>query len=111
MRSLFVFLLASSAVLVSGDWLMAQSESTQHGVVQQLNSLDHRTLAVLLIFGTGLVATLCWGVGWIVSCSRGSHASEQSLRAEVEALGARVWALEQTVGSPASVGDASPLEH
>ena len=90
-------LLPVSTSLLSGDFLFAEEMSPHLGGVM-----------VLLIFGTGMVAALCWGIGWIISCFRASGSDDRILREEIAALEARVAALEQTVGSPLAVGSDSP---
>jgi hypothetical protein len=100
-----VVLLIALVTLIPTECLLAQAAPEgSEGVLRQLNSIDHGTLSVLMIFGTGLVASLCWGIGWIISCSRQSHADAEDVRDEVAALEARVAAIEQALGSPVGAG-------
>jgi hypothetical protein len=100
-----VFLLTLATLLLPTNCLLAQeSPAGNEGIIRQLNSVDHGTLSVLMIFGTGLVASLCWGVGWIISCSRQNRADAGSVRDEVAALENRVAAIEHSLGSPVGAG-------
>lgn len=92
-------LLPVSTLLFAGNPLFAEQSSPA-----QLN-----WITVLLIFGTGLVAALCWGIGWIISCFRASGSDDRNLREGMAALEARVAALEQAVGSAVAVSSASPV--
>ncbi len=92
-------LLPASTGLLAGNLLFAEQSSPP-----QLN-----WITMLLIFGTGLVAALCWGIGWIISCFRAGGSDDRNLREEMAALEARVAALEQTVGSPVAVSSDSPV--
>lgn len=98
---LAVQLLASSAVLA------AQAESGQPSdVLKQLHDFDEDQLAVILIFGTGFVAALLWGLSAIVRAFRDDPASAAAVRADVAALEQRVAALEQALGAGATDGEA-----
>ena len=94
MRMRVVLLIALAALLNPTVYLPAQDTSeASEGVIRQLNSIDRGTLSALMIFGTGLVASFCWGIGWIISCVRLSGADAQGVREEVAALEARVAAI------------------
>jgi hypothetical protein len=96
-----LFLLALPTLLLPAKISFAQTASEgSEGIIRQINSIDPGTLSVLMIFGTGLVASLCWGIGWIISCSRQNRVDAESVRDEVAALEARVAAIEQALGSP-----------
>lgn len=104
-HNLTPLILALATLLLPGNCVFAQvAPDESEGIIRQLNSIDHGTLSVLMIFGTGLVASLCWGVGWIISCSRQNRADAESVRDEVAALETRVAAIEQALGSPVGAG-------
>ena len=105
MRLRAVLVIALAALLNPTVHLLAQdSPGADGGVIGQLNSIDRGTLSALMIFGTGLVASLCWGIGWIISCLRQSGSNADSVREEVAALETRVAAIEQALGSPVGAG-------
>jgi hypothetical protein len=105
MRMYALLLIALATLLIpSGCSADQAARETSEGIIPQLNSIDHGTLSVLMIFGTGLLASLCWGIGWIISCSRQGHADADGVRDEVAALEARVAAIEQAVASPVGAG-------
>jgi hypothetical protein len=104
-----VSLLAVAAILTPATALFGQDASESgDGIIRQLNSIDHGTLSVLMIFGTGLVASLCWGLGWIISCSRQNRVDDESMRDELASLEARVAAIEQALSSPVGAGSDRP---
>lgn len=112
MRMRAVLLIALATLLIPNKCLPAQAApEASEAIIPQLNSIDHGTLSVLMIFGTGLVASLCWGIGWIISCSRQSHADAEGVRDAVAALEGRVAAIEQALGSPVGAGSDRSGSH
>ena len=112
MRLRAVLLIALAALLTPTVYLLAQdAPDAGEGVIRQLNSIDRGTLSALMIFGTGLVASLCWGIGWIISCLRQSGSNAEGVREEVAALEARVAAIEQALGSPVVAGSDRSASH
>lgn len=112
MRMHAVLLVALATLLIPNECFPAQAASeASEAIIPQLNSIDHGTLSVLMIFGTGLVASLCWGIGWIISCSRQSHKDAEGVRDEAAALEARVAAIEQALGSPVGAGSYRSDSH
>jgi len=110
MRAGFVFAAAACVFALTNCVLQAQEPPPpMNGWTQQLSSMDRGTISVLLIFGTGLVSALCWGIGWIISCSRTGGADIEAIRDEVSVLSSRVAALEQAVGSPIGQGSESAM--
>jgi len=105
-------LFALVTLLTPIQYLLAQdAPQADEGVIRQLNSIEHGTLSVLMIFGTGLVASLCWGIGWIISCSRSSRADAERFHEDVAALESRVAAIEQALGSPVAAGSDRSCSH
>lgn len=68
--------------------------------IDLLSSMNHQALAVVLIFGTGFIAALFWGISTVVRAMRGDSSEAQVLRVEVAALEDRLAALEQAVMTP-----------
>jgi hypothetical protein len=74
-------------------------------VLDQINRLKIENLSVILIFGTGFVAALLWGLGTVVRAFREDVGSATELRTQMAALEQRVSVLEQAVGGYVAAGD------
>ena len=68
-----------------------------NNVLQILNQMDEGMVATLLIFGTGFIAALCWGLSIVVRALRSNVDNAAELRDEIALLEDRIQALEQSV--------------
>jgi hypothetical protein len=104
----WLIVLVGFAVALACNQSLAQSESGHAGpvdVIKQLGDFGEKKLAVLLIFGTGFVAALCWGVSAVVAAFRHDAGSAAGLRDALGALEERVASLERISGSRAPAAD------
>lgn len=103
MRFLTVILGAVLALLVFFPGAAAAQESTPDAgeVIRNLNSIDSGHLALFLIFGTGFIASVLWGVARVISAFRQDLPNGDVLLAKVAMLESRLEALEQALGATA----------
>jgi hypothetical protein len=105
-----VFLRYSMAA--AGVWmacagtLLAQQgapQSDSSNFVDVFRGLDTGKLAIILIFGSGIIATLGYSVAGIVRAFNGSPDDSEDLAARIDELESRVAKLETPAKTPAQV--------
>jgi hypothetical protein len=96
MRTICVTVSAFAAFLAAlPRELAAQQSSGGAGeMIRELGRIDAGHLAIILIFGTGFVASLLWGLGAVIASLRQDVPNGERLRGEIAALEERVAALE-----------------
>jgi hypothetical protein len=67
-------------------------------IFEEAFRLDAGKLAIVLIFGTGLIATLCWGITAMIGASRGS-ADAKDLQQHLDELEDRIEVLEKRLSA------------
>ncbi len=88
--------------------LLAQAgapASDANGFAEAFRSLDTGKLAIILIFGSGIIATLGYSIAGIIRAFNGSPDDSEELAARVDELEERIEKLETQaqVQSPAQV--------
>jgi hypothetical protein len=108
MRSLLQQALTTATVLLAtAAPLFAQqgapvSDSGQTGI-DIFRSLDTGKLAIILIFGSGIIGTLGYSIAGIIRAFNGSPEDTEELTARIDALEDRLEQLEAQAKSPAQV--------
>ena len=112
-RTLFVSLALAALLAVAGSASAQTGPEGQSQVPSVVNELTSpnpnfvHALSVVLVFGTGLLAALFWGLSKVITAFRSDVGNASAIRAEVASLADRVEALERSMGSPVGVGDQS----
>jgi hypothetical protein len=74
--------------------------SDASGLAEAFRSLDTGKLAIILIFGSGIIATLGYSIAGIVRAFNGSPDDSEDLAARIDALEERVEKLEAEAKTP-----------
>lgn len=74
-----------------------------NGFFEAVRSLDTGKLAIVLIFGSGIIATLGYAIAGIIRAFSGSPDDSEELIARVDELEERIEKLEAQTRTPAQV--------
>ena len=92
-------LIGAALVLLSGALQAQDASGGAGGMIREIGRLGEGHIAIFLIFGTGFVASLLWGIGAVISSLRQDVPNGERLRDEMAALEQRVATLEKSLGA------------
>jgi hypothetical protein len=106
MKAFLRYSMAAAGVWAAGAGTLLAAEdpaASDSSWVSLFNSLEPGKLAIILIFGSGIIATLGYSIAGIIRAFNGSPEDSEDMAARIDELEDRIERLEAQQKTPAQV--------